>query len=303
MGKRMRLLTGLFVLATVARAAGATEQHSNVLYEALINDGVTLSDGTSIKLPVPSLADAAGRGQQLEVLKQVAGRVPHDEFVRNSRTARFQMTLKSISDNAGKRTGQTIDVWFVAYGTLNAIEENELMEELSKLNLEKAGEEGNKLNRSLSAEELEKRHITVHAKDDELVDRYGYFEGPILDKVRVSGVTRTLLTRSDKSTLSAIALDDRFIGDQQFPNQWRSRKRNDLGKVVLGSAIPYSGFGGYVKVTELAEPSGALLVEMHIVFDEPEGWFGGRNLLRAKIPLAIKENVQTFRKKLQDLSK
>ena len=71
------------------------------------------------------------------------------------------------------------------------------------------------------------------------------------------------------------------------------------GAQQLGDPHPYSGFGGYIKVSELVEPAGALLIEMHFVFDEPEGWFGGKNLLRTKLPLAVQENVRKFRGELK----
>ena len=233
----------------------------------------------------------------------MAGKFPYDEFVRDSRTARFRIDLKSVKNNSGDRTGQTVDVWFVAYGTLQAIEENELLDELGKWNRKKAGQQDEDLDRPVSKQELAKRNIITATDEEELVERYGYFDAPLLNKVQVIGVTRSILTQGERSTLWAIVLDDRFAGDQDFPNQWRSLKRNDLGEVEMGPAQPYSGFGGYVKVNELVAPEGALLVEMHIAFDEPQGWFGGANLLRTKLPLAIQENVRTFRKRLKDVSK
>ena len=79
-------------------------------------------------------------------------------------------------------------------------------------------------------------------------------------------------------------------------------ERDQLGKTKLGPPTPYAGLGGYIKVTGLHEPAGALLVECHAVFDEPQGWFDGKNLLRSKLPLVVQENVRTFRRKLAKVS-
>ena len=44
--------------------------------------------------------------------------------------------------------------------------------------------------------------------------------------------------------------------------------------------------------------SGAVLVEYHLVFEEPQGWFGGSNLLRSKLPLVCQDGVRKFRRRM-----
>ncbi|MES1213546.1 MAG: hypothetical protein ABUL64_03085, partial [Singulisphaera sp.] len=85
---------------------------------------------------------------------------------------------------------------------------------------------------------------------------------------------------------------------KQFPNSWSPLERDASGKLSVGAAKAYSGLGGYMKMTELVEPAGALFVECHIVFDEPEAWFHGKNFLRSKLPLVVQDNVRSFRRKL-----
>ncbi len=295
-------MIGLVGVLCLTAVADATETSANLVYELLTTDGVTLSDGTVVQLPSPSLPNGTNADQQRQSLRKIAGRIPYDEFVRNSRTARFRIDLRSVKNRSGVRTGQTVDIWFVAYGTLRAINENELLDELAKLNRTKAGQNNQDRSRLLREDELAERNI-IMATDEEQRERYGYFDAPVLNKVQVSGVTRSVLTQSEHSALWAIVLDDRFLSDRELPNQWRSLLRNDLGAVELGPTQPYSGLGGYVKVEELVDPKGALLVEMHLAFDEPQGWFGGANLLRTKLPLAVQENVRVFRKKLKDVAK
>jgi hypothetical protein len=45
--------------------------------------------------------------------------------------------------------------------------------------------------------------------------------------------------------------------------------------------------------------AGAMLIEYHSVFEQPSGWFGGRDRLRSKLPLAVQDEVRTFRRKLK----
>ena len=293
------LRTTYFLLALVTLVAGARGQ-VNVLYDALTTEGIKLSDGTVIKLPESSLSDDDCCNVR-EVLEEVAERVPYEAFIRDSRTARFRVRVKSIKDASGTRTGQTVDVWFIAYGTLKAVEDSGLLEELVKLHQDTV-ESDEDPNRPLTNEELTVRGIPA-AADGQLVERFGYFSGTLIDKVRLSGVTHSILTRGKKSTLSAMVLDERFAGDPDFPNQWRSLKRNEAGEIVIGTPQPYSGLGGYAKATELETPQGALLVEIHVAFDEPHGWFNGPNLLGSKLPLVIQTDVRAFRKKLKNIAK
>jgi hypothetical protein len=41
-----------------------------------------------------------------------------------------------------------------------------------------------------------------------------------------------------------------------------------------------------------------LLIEVHMVFAEPKGWFEGRNLLRSKLPPVMQDSVRKFRRQL-----
>ena len=63
---------------------------------------------------------------------------------------------------------------------------------------------------------------------------------------------------------------------------------------------PYAGLGSYVKATRLAEPAGAVFIEYHVVFAEPQGWFHGANLLRSKLPIVAQDMVRKFRRKMAE---
>ena len=96
-------------------------------------------------------------------------------------------------------------------------------------------------------------------------------------------------SHTDESVVVAISIDPRFSADNDFPNSWRSMSRGTGRSLQLGDAQPYQAAGGYMKATRLAKTSGALLIEYHLVFEEPQGWFNGSNLLRSKLPLVCQD--------------
>lgn len=291
----MRHLLTLGILIGSAAFAAAEE---NAVFDLLTTEGVTLIGGTSLKLPRPTVADGANAEKERQMVKQAAGRHPLDRFLKNSRVAPFELKIASVKNKAGQRTGQNVDVWFVAYGTLAEIEEHQLLKDLGDTGPRNA--DANK-GRELTADELAERGIDVPTENDMARERYSYSDGPLLERVQISGVMRTAETRGDRSILAALVLDERFQNDGEFPNQWRPLEVNELGQRVPGDPHPYSGCGGYMKATELTEPAGAMLVEIHVVFHEPQGWFDGANLLRSKLPTIVQENVRKFRGKLERL--
>ncbi|HEY2147332.1 MAG TPA: hypothetical protein VGH32_05310, partial [Pirellulales bacterium] len=71
----------------------------------------------------------------------------------------------------------------------------------------------------------------------------------------------------------------------------------------LGPPSAYISAGGYLKATMLGQPAGALLVEYHLVYDEPPGWFGkSADLLRSKLYMKAEDDVRLFRRKVKDAS-
>jgi len=121
----------------------------------------------------------------------------------------------------------------------------------------------------------------------------------LLDKVRLQATTESTRSRTAESNIAASFLDPRFASDPEYPNQWRPVTRDDDGRRHLGSPQPYSGFGGYAKATRLVEPAGAVLIEYHAAFAEPQDWFGGTNLLRSKLPILAQIIVRQLRRGME----
>lgn len=290
----------ILVVPGIAHAQ-ANPPADNPILRELIDRGVRLQSGQFVRLPAPLAPDGLDAKQQEPLVRKAAGKHPVDRFVRNSVVAPFSLEIESIDDATGNRNGQRADFYFVAYGTLAALIEDNLLGDLAGAQ-ESRGDSGGTIKvRSLTDEELSARKLAPN-RDGGQTESYTAIDVPILDRVQLSGVGVGARQKTDDSILGVWKLDDRFADDKTLPNRWQPIVRDQVGKTTLGPAKPYSGLGGYIKVTRLHEPAGALLVECHIAFDEPQGWFDGKNLLRSKLPLVVQENVRTFRRKVAKAS-
>lgn len=263
----------------------------NPLQEELLDKGIAVAGGPAVKLPAPMLREGMNAASRKAALDKAADRLPLSLFLKNSPNSPFTLKINSVNDAKGQRRGQTVDLYFVAYGKLKAVTDKGALNGL--LLSERKQADSNPVE-FLNAKQLEERGIKLQNQPG-LIDRYALLDSTLLDKVKLTGVMREIKTTSAGSVVLAAMLDDRFADDKKHPNRWRSLNRAAGGE---GPAHPYAGFGGYVSVTELPEPAGALFVEMHFVFHEPPGWFGGPNLLRSKLPVLIQDNVRAFRRKL-----
>jgi len=290
-------------LATVVLASEAAASENALLAE-LLEKGVTMSDGSSVRLPAPTMPDALGAdGQRAALGKIPDARHPVEELLRKSIVAPFVLGIRSLQTPAGQSPARAVDLWFVAYGDWDALSSKEFVDRL--LERGEPPDADSQVSRSgfLDEAALAKRKIDVRPKRDQ-EERYSYGTGVLFDRVELSTALHVLLTRGPGSFLAAARIDPRFNGDPEYPNQWRSMARdlNNPQKVAFGPPQVYTAAGCYGKVTRLAQPAGAIFVEYHLVFEEPHGWFKGANLLRSKLPLVVQDEVRTFRRRLQSLA-
>jgi hypothetical protein len=286
----MLSLFSLTAAALLVPAAG--EETANPLFQQLREQGVAVGAGIKVPLPAPTMADGLDAKAQQAVLKAVAGEdYSLDELLRNSVVAPHILKLRDINPSDPAAPARGVDVWFIAYADLKTVTDKDFLERLRNTN-EKEGK-----SHTLSAAELEKRHLAVKAADEKH-ESYGNVVFTFLDRVEISATGHSYWSQTPDSVVYASLLDSHFVHDADFPNQWRAVTRNPDGKTQLGPAHPYDGAGYYVKFTRLAEPKGALFVEAHVVFAEPVKWFDGANLLRSKLPPAVQAQVRSVRREL-----
>jgi hypothetical protein len=284
----MNAVRTLALTLTLASCGFGDEAADNPVYEHLVEEGIAINDKT-IKLPQPTLSVQADAQMQDQVVHKIAAKKHgYNEFVRKSQSAPVLVVTdtEGSADN-GDRV-QRVDSWFVAYGKMSDLSDEDLMGQL--VGGGSSDEKGE--SEKLSDEQLKERNLTVHSNGRHS-ESYSHIRSPLLNKVLIEGIGHGVTTRQKNSTLAASLLDD-----PKFPNRWRLYERTEAGAKKLSSAHPYAGFGGYCQVVELVKPEGALFIECHLAINEPHGWFDGKGYLRSKLPILMQDNVRTIRRKL-----
>ena len=292
-----KFFTIAMAAASVTWAVG--EAHAeNPLLKQLVEKGAPVGGNDVVKLAPPLMPDGLSAADQQKVLAQAAGMYGVPAFLEKNLNAPFVLKIDRLKLPSGKTTGRSVDLMFVAHGSLATIVNRDLIGQLLASDESKKKQGTESQGRELTAEELAKRNITVAAKTDELEEGYSVVDFPLLEKVQISGVGYGVSSKTAESVTVAAILDERFLNDIEFPNRWKTIFHSELGRIKLGDPQPYSGFAGFTKVTQLKEPANAVFIESHVVFDEPQGWFQGANYLGSKLPLVARNSVTSFRRKL-----
>ncbi|HEX4000332.1 MAG TPA: hypothetical protein VHX65_17405 [Pirellulales bacterium] len=291
---RLPLLAILGLIAWgFSAAAPARAQSGNPELDALLKSGVVFPGGQMRRLRPPSMADGLGAAGQKQAIQTVLAMqhsvrpVNYPQFMVKNLNTPYVLLVDQDPQYDGNQPGHSINLWFVVYGDLKTVADPKFLKKQFK------PDNTGHLD-TLTPDDLKRRNIvprTIPAGNEWFV--HGVFkllQTQVL--VQVQGTSRAVETTTKESTTLGCQIDRRFDGDSKFPNDWRPAP----GGVVQNSPTPYDSFGGYAKVTRLVEPAGALFVEYHLVYDEPQGWFNGANLLRAKLPQATPGDVREFRR-------
>ncbi|HEY7157315.1 MAG TPA: hypothetical protein VH575_25400 [Gemmataceae bacterium] len=259
----------------------------NPLFERLRGDG----------LPAPVMADGLDAAAQQEVLRKVVGnRFTVKTFAGKVGTAPHVYSIRKIpTSGTDAALAYGVDVSFIAHGSLDTVAGKNFLVDLHK-------KQKDRKIHLLTAEEMKKRELAVQS-DKQREERYSHGVFIVLERVELRAALHTIVTRRPDSLLAATQIDPRFAKDADFPNQWRKITTDEEGQRKLGPAQPYAGAGGYMKITRLREPKGALFIEYHLIYTEPKGWFNGADPLRPKLPAIIQSEVRSFRQELKKMTK
>ncbi len=291
----MRVFVALITLVIVLRPA--VLWGDDPILRDLVSPGVQVVEGKRVPLIAPTPRAVSDKNEIQRILTSAAGDRLLEEFLRPSPVAPFNLKMESLTTSDEKRYAQKVDVWFVAYGKLATLRDKKLLDELAATADAETKSAYRAEGGEVTPDMLEKLGVKLLESETER-EGFASFSSPLLDRVLVSGVVHTWQTVTQDQMMVSSLLDDRFASISALANRWQSIADNGTEKPSLGPHQPYIGFGGYLAATQLSEPAGALLIEAHVVFHEPEGWFRGANLLRSKLPIAIQEQIRTFRRKL-----
>ena len=271
----------------------------NPLFQTLVSEGVTLDGGDVLKLPPPAMNDGLDAAAQKAAVAAIPNAKPFATMAEHSVNAPFIYSLKNAAVTKTDGRGRQVDLYFIAYGDWDKLTDEKYLEQRFKG--QPAPEKKDDLpsdSHSLSAEELSARSITL-STDEGVRESLAWAEFPILEKVVTAGASRVMQTYGQDSITVALMFDPRFAADAEFPNRWRPATRLANGTHKLGEPQPYSGVGGYVKITRMAEPAGAAFFEVHLVFFEPKGWFNNSSQLSSKLGAVVQDQVRDFRRELE----
>jgi hypothetical protein len=284
------LLLAIFFLQAFTNPCFAEDP----LFTKLVQTGIKVREGKSVPLTAPTLRDGMSADEQQAAIRALANEVGEERFLKESAVSPFVMEIKSVEklDSGGEL--QRVDIWFVAYGTIDSILDKKLFADLA-VPTKPAGDGPADESRELTQEELTKYQLTQGELPDGTRSSFGYLGFTLFDKVRLSLVTHA---QSQRSPESLVLMSQMQEGITELPCTWSPLSMDADDKVTIGKAQPYNLAASYVKVTELKFQPKGLLIEMHILFAEPQEWFNGRNMLRSKLPPVIQDGLRKFRRKL-----
>lgn len=287
-----------FLLIVAGGLLGASPENS--VLKQLIAQGVPVGNGAHVKLPPPTMSDGLDGAAQQEILARIASpdrRVA--DLTRNSVVSKFVLKLGDIATTDEKRLFRTIDLWFIAYGRLELFSQQDFLQRL--VETAESSKEGRLpfIKGILNREEMKQLNLLVEDEPDRL-QRFFFSTFGLFDRVLVSATRRVVITRQPDSVIVAAIIDPRFTKSATHPNQWRPVDRDERGEPKLGPPQEYESAGLYAKVTRMKDPAGALFIEYHHAFCEPEAWFKGTALLRSKLPTVVQGAVRKLRQRLRE---
>ncbi len=271
---------------------------ANPIYESLVEKGLELSTQETIKLPPPVLLDGMAQAQRKHAIESLlAGKYDWESFTRKALVAPFLLKINDDGRDSG-HVGRRVDLYFITYGSLGAMGGDDYLK--GQLNLATANDDGQDGShvKILSGKELSKRGLPFSQQPGS--SRWVAVESTLLNKVRIRLTTQNLKTESSDSILISSVADPHFVNDGEYPNDWRPISRDDAGRRQIGPPQSYAGLGSYAKGTRLSDPEGAIFIEYHLAFAEPQDWFHGTNLLRSKLPIVAQSIVRKLRRSTSD---
>ncbi len=292
------VVTQLVALAGQPSLAVSAE-HENPVFASLVVRGVPFRGERFVPLSEPTLPDGLGEQEQRQAIASIASlNHPIEQLLRPSIVSPFVLKIHKVRVPKSDRPARRIDVWFVAYGDLALLGDQEFLRDLARQSEDRKGSKLPTEMIFLEDDELLKRSLVPN---EAATVREVWFHSTfsLFDRLQLHVTRHAYVTRTRESVLVASILDGRFADDPKYPTAWNALTRDQLGQFQFGEKQPYQSAGFYLKATRLRDPHGAMFVEYHQVFDEPEAWFDGANLLRSKLPLMVQDGVRKFRRKLR----
>jgi hypothetical protein len=260
------------------------------VYLGLLKHGLRLA-GQEVRFPGPVIRDGQTADEQKAALEKICGSSGRaEDLVRDSVSAPIVLKLE---DQEGKNGDvvRVMHLWFAIRADFEKLDPEQFApgeaEPVEAANMRFGG-------KAVPDEVLKARGVgrSGNEKGGAKV-WFVHSVGDLLDRIHVEKTSRVEAARSDESLVVAAGPAEKFGVEGPAASFWRNTRDG-------GGVQPYDGGGGYVKVTRYKPEPGVLIVEAHLAFLEPEGWFGGRPILRSKIGIVARDQIRELRRELKD---
>lgn len=281
---------GALGIATIAVARPVTAEEA---IPDLTGRGVEVAAGAWAELPRAVVR--FDTSQSPADLRALAGSADWERFAADSPTAPVTVVIEPFAAD-GTRLAHKVHAAFTLHAPLERLQADETLRKSLGADEDAKGATA----RPLTAEEVREAGIPADPTGRE---RLVYLEIPLLNRVTIRGVVRTVTTEHPDGLEMAWQFDPRLLDHERWRATWTRREENELGARVEGEPQPYRGCGGIIAVRKVAADGGLdlLVVESRLVLGEPEAWFQGSNLLRSKIPLSAQEYARSLRRRLASI--
>jgi hypothetical protein len=277
----------LALMALGQGAASEAELAANPLYRTVLGEGLVVG-GVTVKLPEPCLREGMTEPERRAALKGALVDIPLDEFARDSVNAPFKLKIRDVTYPGG--VVRVVDLWFAIHADLDEIKLNDMAGK---------GGEGEAGNMKFSARVLADAELKAPPKVvAEGLDRHVLSKGTLLDRIDVSTVNHIMGSKAGGALVIASRTDPAFLKEGELANRWLPIPDPGAAKKDPGPPRAYEGSVGYSRIARISEKPPVLLVESHLAFVEPKGWFHGASILRSKLALIAQDQIRQLRREL-----
>jgi hypothetical protein len=262
----------------------------NLVFAQVLTKGVE-TGGQTVKLPPPRFVDGLTAEEERAALRDVAeSDRAVDEMLRDSVTAPY--IIKVRDQKASGATIRMADLWFVVYAPLEQVDP---IRELARADQKKVDVANMSFEtRMLKNDEIQSAGINPADHGASKPEWLAHVHARLLDRIEFDVTNHGAVSQSPSSIVVASLTDPAFDKVESKANCWRSV----TATAARAQKQPYSGGISYAKISRCALKPGALVVEMHVAFVEPDGWFAGAPILRSKFGVVAQDQIRTLRREL-----
>jgi hypothetical protein len=289
------LIQTLLLAACCSGQAKIEPAHAqNPVFTQVLNAGMEVG-GQTITLPSPRHLDGQAADAERATLREVAGSDRAvGEMLRDSVTAPYIIKVRDVKVSGA--TIRTADLWFAVHADLKQVDP---AREAARTD-QKEVEVANMWFQSRILKDDEIRAVGIKPIDTVSGQRawYAHVHSKLLDRIEFEATNQVVASQSPDSIVIASRTDPSFAKAGSTANGWKPLTTTGGKQADSSAKQPYAGGISYAKISGCALKPGALLVEMHVAFVEPDGWFQGAPILRSKFSLVAQDQIRALRREV-----